>query len=88
MIPWDVVEVKIIDEHLIAVTFADGLQGKVYMGRLINSKDAGIFERLRDPSVFKQVHIELGTLVWPGEIDLPPHVMHDEIERNGVYVPQ
>jgi hypothetical protein len=35
------------------VTFADGLQGKVYMGRLINSKDAGIFERLRDPSVFK-----------------------------------
>lgn len=37
MIPWDVVEAKIIDEHLIAVTFADGLQGKVYMGRLINS---------------------------------------------------
>ena len=49
MIPWDVVEVKIIDEHLIAVTFADGLQGKVYMGQLINSKDAGVFERLRDP---------------------------------------
>ena len=36
----------------------------------------------------KQVRIEDGTLVWPGEIDLPPHVMHDEIERNGVYVPQ
>jgi Protein of unknown function (DUF2442) len=52
VIPWDVVEVKIIGEHLIAVTFADGLQGKVHMGRLINSKDAGIFERLRDPSVF------------------------------------
>jgi len=49
VIPWDVVEVKIIDEHLIAVTFADGLRGKVHMGRLINSKDAGIFERLRDP---------------------------------------
>lgn len=87
MIPWDVVEAKIIDEHLIAVTFADGLQGKVHMGRLINSKDAGVFERLRDPSVFEQVHIEHGTLVWPGEIDLPPHVMHDEIERHGVYVP-
>ena len=57
------------------------------MGRLINSKDAGIFERLRDPSVFKQVHIEHGTLVWPGEIDRSPHVMHDEIERHGVYVP-
>ena len=26
MIPWDVVEAKIIDEHLIAVTFADGLR--------------------------------------------------------------
>jgi len=87
VIPWDVVEVKIIDEHLIAVTFADGLRGNVHMSRLINSKDAGIFERLRDPSVFKQVHIEHGTLVWPGEIDLPPHVMHDEIERTGVYVP-
>jgi hypothetical protein len=87
VIPWDVVEVKIVGEHLIAVTFADGLQGKVYMGRLINSKDAGIFERLRDPSLFDQVHIEHGTHVWPGEINLPPHVMHDEIERNGVYVP-
>jgi hypothetical protein len=53
VIPWDVVEVKIIGEHLVAVTFANGLQGKVYMGRLINSKDAGVFERLRDPSVFK-----------------------------------
>jgi hypothetical protein len=42
---------------------------------------------LRDPSVFEQVHIEHGTLVWPGEIDLPPHAMHDEIERHGVYVP-
>jgi hypothetical protein len=50
VIPWDVVEAKIIDEHSIAVTFADGLRGKVYMGRLINSKDAGVFERLRDPS--------------------------------------
>jgi Protein of unknown function (DUF2442) len=87
VIPWDVVEVKIIDEHLIAVTFADGLQGKVHMGRLINSNGAGVFERLRDPSVFEQVHIEHGTLVWPGEIDLPPHVMHDAIERDGVYVP-
>ena len=63
MIPWDVVEAKIIDEHSIAVTFADGLRGKVYMGRLINSKDAVVFERLRDPSVFKQVHIELRALV-------------------------
>ena len=53
MIPWDVVEAKIINEHSIAVTFADGLQGKVYMGQLINSKDAGIFERSRDPSVFQ-----------------------------------
>jgi hypothetical protein len=37
--------------------------------------------------VFEQAHIEHGKLVWPGEIDLPPHVMHDEIERHGVYVP-
>jgi hypothetical protein len=57
------------------------------MGRLIHSKDAGIFERLRDPSVFDQVHIEHGTLVWPGKVDLSPDVMHDEIERHGVYVP-
>ena len=87
MIPWDVVEAKIIDGHLIAVTFADGLQGKVHMGRLINSQDDGVFERLRDPRVFEQVHIEHGTLAWLGEIDLPPQVMHDEIERHGVYVP-
>jgi hypothetical protein len=67
--------------------FADGLRGNIHMGQLINSKHACVFERLRDPSVFKQVHIEYGTLVWPGELDLPPHLMHDEIERRGVYMP-
>ena len=87
MIPWEVVETKIIGEHVIAVAFSDGLRGNVHMSRLINSKDAGVFERLRDPSVFEQVHIEHGALVWPGEIDLAPHAMHDEIERHGIYVP-
>jgi hypothetical protein len=41
------VEAKIIDEHLIAVTFADGLRGKVHMGRLIKGAPQGLCAKQR-----------------------------------------
>ena len=34
-----------------------------------------IFEPLRDPSVFAQVRVERGTVVWPNGADLCPDVL-------------
>ncbi|WP_371128725.1 hypothetical protein [Nitrosospira sp. Nl5] len=40
---------------------------------------------MADPEIFAQAHVELGAVTWPGELDLAPDAMHDEIEKNGVW---
>jgi hypothetical protein len=42
-----------------------------------------VFACLRDPDVFAQVGIDHGAVTWPGEIDLAPDAMYDEIKANG-----
>jgi hypothetical protein len=34
------------------------------------------------------VFLDLGAVSWPGEIDLAPDAMHDEIEAHGEWVLQ
>ena len=47
---------------------------------------AGIFAALRDPAVFAKAFVEYGAVTWPGEIDLAPDAMYDEIEKQGRWV--
>ena len=84
--PWRVVEVYTLPDYRLAVKFMDGATGEVDLSRLITSDTAGIFAQLRDPVVFAQAHVEYGVVVWPGEIDLAPDAMYDEIQKNGRWV--
>jgi hypothetical protein len=68
------------------VRFIDGVEGEVDMAQRVHSPRAGVFAALADPDVFAQVHVELGAVTWPGEIDLAPDAMHDEIEKNGIWI--
>ena len=43
---WDVVEAKVLGSLEFAVTFADGLNGKV---KILPTHLYGVFEKLRDP---------------------------------------
>ena len=52
------------------------------------SDNAGIFAQLRDPAVFAQAHVEYGVVVWPGEIDLAPDAMYNEIKKQGQWIPE
>ena len=45
-----------------------------------------VFEPLRDPFRFSEAAVHLGTVEWPGEIDLAPDAMYDEIRAHGVWV--
>lgn len=38
--------------------------------------DFGVFARLRDEELFRQVRVALGTAVWPGEIDICPDTLY------------
>lgn len=65
------------------VQFIDGLTGVVDLSALIASPNAGVFARLRDRALFEQVHVEIGAVVWPGELDLAPDAMHAAIKQHG-----
>ena len=42
------------------------------MKSAIFAPTAGVFAALRDEKVFREVRVEMGALVWPGDIDVAP----------------
>jgi hypothetical protein len=82
---WNVVAVEPISSLVLTVRFADGTEGTV---RFEPSHLTGVFEALKDPTVFRQVRVELGAVTWPGDIDLAPDAMYREIKRTGEWVLQ
>ncbi len=82
-VPWHVVAVRALPAYRLHVRFADGVEGIVDASKLILGSDPGVFLALRDPEVFVQVRLEYGAVTWPGELDLAPDAMHDEIVSNG-----
>jgi len=85
-VSWRVVKVHALPGYRLAVKFADGTTGEVDLSRLVKSDSAGIFAQLRDPILFAQAHLEYGAVVWPGEIDLAPDAMYDEIRKHSRWV--
>lgn len=84
--PWRVRSVEALPDFALRVTFNDGLSGIVRMSRLIHSDLAGVFAVLVDPMKFAQVYVKHGAVTWPGEIDLAPDAMHEEIKQRREWV--
>ncbi len=84
--PWRVSEVEALNDYKLKVRFIDELVGIVVMKELIHSKSAGVFSTLQNPQIFKQVFLECGVVTWPGELDLAPDAMHEEISKNGEWI--
>ena len=85
-VPWVVTEVHTLPRHRLRVRFVDGTEGEVDVSHLIFAEDAGVFVALRDPVVFAQAYVNDGAVTWPGELDLAPDAMYDEIRANGRWV--
>jgi hypothetical protein len=80
---WDVTEVSVKADNALFVRFKDGVEGTV---EFANSFFYGVFEKLKDPEKFNQVMVIDGVVTWPGDLDLAPDAMHDEIKSNGLWV--
>jgi hypothetical protein len=80
---YKVVSVKPLEHLRLAVRFADGLSGEVVFKE---SHLYGVFEALKDPSLFAQARCDEGFVEWPGEIDIAPDAMYDVIKERGVWV--
>jgi len=85
---WRVAEVTVLPDYQLRVRFLDDIEGWIDMSRLIFSDEAGVFALLRDQALFTQAHIELGVVTWPGEIDLAPDAMYEEIKQHGKWAPE
>lgn len=84
--PWRVSAIEVLPAYRLKVRFVDGTEGTVDMSRLILDPGAGVFASLRDPVLFIQAFLEYGAVNWPGEIDLAPDAMYQEIRKSGEWV--
>ena len=80
---WDVIEVRVLPRQRFHVRFEDGTEGEVDVAPMILGPRPGVFKALRDPREFAKAYIEHGAVTWPGELDLAPDAMYDEIKANG-----
>jgi len=80
---WRVVSVEVVGEHRLHVRFVDGVEGHV---QFMPTGFRGVFAHLVDPAKFAEVGIEYGAVTWPGELDLAPDAMHDEIAKSGEWI--
>jgi hypothetical protein len=85
-VPWRLKDVKALSGYRLKACFQDGLEGIVDMSTMVWSENAGVFAALRDETVFRQVFLEYGAVTWPGEIDLAPDAMYEEIKKNGTWL--
>ena len=73
---WDVVEVKPEPDYGLFVRFRDGLSGRV---RFRREELTGVLSPLLEPGFFNRVFIDQGAVAWPGDIDLAPDAMYQQV---------
>ena len=75
---FDVVEVKPLEGTKLWLRFEDGTEGVVDLSDL---ELKGILAKLKDPDFFARAYVdpELGTVAWPGGLDLDPAVLYAKL---------
>jgi hypothetical protein len=75
--------VEIVRPYVIRVTFDDGLVRELEF--IARGHGGTVFAPLDDPDFFAQVEVDpiSRTIVWPGELDFDPAVLHGDYEPAG-----
>jgi len=65
-----------LDGFRIFVTFNDGAEGEVDIGKAL--KFRGVLAKLAEPEFFNRVHVArtYKTVTWPGQLDLDPVMLY------------
>lgn len=75
MNPAEVTDVRVLHDRWLRVWFDDGAIVDVDAGPLVAG--GGVFAPIEaDRAVFEQVHVDNGTITWPGEVDVCPDVLY------------
>ena len=75
--------VEIVRPHVLRITFDDGLVRELEF--IAGGHGGTVFAPLDDPDFFAQVEVDpmSRTIVWPGELDFDPAVLHGDFEPAG-----
>ena len=63
------------EDYTLILHFTNGEVKKYDVRPLL---DKGVFSQLKDLAVFRQAHVSLGTVEWPGEIDICPDTLYED----------
>ena len=74
-----VTNVHHIQDYVLELTFSNGVQAKLDFRSKIVGR-GGVFAPLEDINFFRRVRVdpEVGTLVWPNDVDLDPDVLYSQ----------
>jgi hypothetical protein len=81
-------QVKYINGYQLRLTFSNGQQAELDFKSKIVGR-GGVFKALEDLDFFRQVRVdpEIGTLVWPNEVDFDPDVLYSEATGTPIPIP-
>lgn len=84
-----ITKVGYIEKYRLELTFTNGEKAELdFRNRIVGR--GGVFAPLEDVEFFKQVKVdhEIGTLVWPNEVDFCPDVLYSEATGKPLVVPE
>ncbi|MBI3183347.1 MAG: DUF2442 domain-containing protein [Myxococcales bacterium] len=68
-----------LDGYRLKLQFTNGEWGVYDCTPLL---EHGVFKELKDPSYFRQVRVEFGTVTWPNEQDICPDSLYMASHRD------
>ena len=74
-----IADVRHVQGYWLELTFTDGTRARLdFRDRIVGR--GGVFTQLEELEFFKRVRVdpEVGTLVWPNEVDFCPDVLYSE----------
>lgn len=77
-----VTEAKYLEGYKVWLRFSDGLEGVVNLESTILNDRRSIFQALRNVEEFKQLRLDMDTLVWENGLDLAPEFLHTLLKNN------
>jgi len=84
-----VTHVRHLQDYRLELTFSNGVRAELDFRHKIVGR-GGVFKPLEDLDFFRSVRVdpEIGTLVWPNEVDFCPDVLYSEATREPLPTPE